>query len=214
MSDLKSVLQERKIEKPQNQFIKKEDLEFSNEIFINNEPEINEFLIIKTIEATTIQSKASLGLGKLFTEVFEKLSGNNKYDGLYEKWIEMSGFNKRTALRHRNRFELYGKVNEDKRSLIAILPVRLIEEIYGHEDISTCISMINEGATRDQLEELLFEINKTPKVIEYDKDELESGILNKMYIFDKLKNTNMKKLDDSKKKKIENYLRKIEEILG
>ena len=75
---------------------------------LTDDKEIADMLISKTTSLINLQIKNAISLGEIFTSVFDKLSkSGSKYDGLYEKWLQVNGVNKKTALRYRKRYELY-----------------------------------------------------------------------------------------------------------
>lgn len=210
MSSLKDVLKERKMEKNKNELIDINELDFSNEIFKTKDLEINDFLKRKSFEVITINTKGSLALGKIYSEVFNRLSGSNRFDGYYEKWLLINGINKKTALRHRKRFEIYMKLStENGKQLIALLPVRELEKLCQNEELY--INHLNNGMSKDELKELL---NKNLKL------ENEKEVIKDMDHFDyiavvkKLENINLDSFNRKKREKIEVYLNKIDELLG
>lgn len=130
---------------------------------------LNSFLAEKTLKLKTVQANASIILGEIFQEVKEKLGGKNQYDGIYIKWLEDNGFNKMTALRHRNRYELVNSAKTDNGKLtIATLPTRLIQELIKVEDGKKIyvLNEIDEGATKAEIEKIIGE-----EIIEEKKEE-------------------------------------------
>lgn len=211
MNELSSALQSR--QKPQKEFIKKEHLDFTQEAFNENDQATNEYLKSKAYELVTINSKATLALGKIFTEVFEKL-GNNKI-GTYEKFIKELGYNVRTVQRYRGRYELYDKVkDENAKSLIAILPVKYLEYIMANEE--TYLPILQAGITKEELVEKINE-NKQPPVIENKQEEL---VISSNLVKDLLLDLSMKaeekekNLTNKEKLKLKKLLEQIEVILS
>lgn len=130
------------------------DIKFDN-IFTENK-ELNDFLNKKSTELTKIQASARLHLGKIFQDVFDELSGKNQHDGLYVKWLKFNGYNKMTALRHRNRLELYEQMKRDEaKSIIATAPQKLIDMTLKHEKKVEIIDNLNTFMTREQLSNFL-----------------------------------------------------------
>lgn len=211
MNELSNVLQSR--QKSLKEFIKKEHLDFSQEAFNENDQEINEYLKLKAYELVTINSKATLALGKIFTEVFEKL-GNNKV-GTYEKFIKGLGYNVRTVQRYRGRYELYNKVkDENTKSLIAILPVKYLEYVIANEDVY--LPVLQVGITKEELIEKINQNKQTP-LIESKQEEI---VINSNLVKDLLLDLSMKaeekekKLTDKEKLKLKKLLEQIEIILS
>ena len=204
MNELKEILKERK----QHGLISDHQLDFSDEIFNSEDLIVNNFLKEKTLETQNISAKGSLALGKIFSEVFEKLQGSKTY----EKFLELNGFNKRTALRHRKRFEIFKIVPEEVRPMIAMLPMELIEKINNNE--GELLPYIEEGVSREELETLIqgLELNNA-KNIEIDFSETQKRVEETIL---KLKNINIEKINslkDGEKNQINNLLKKIEKIL-
>ena len=91
--------------------------------------EENEFLELKTKELLNVQANASIQLGKIMTEVSQKITE----DITYCQWLELVGFNRMTALRHRRRYDLFQSVNNNiAKEIVASLSFRDIEKIYNN----------------------------------------------------------------------------------
>lgn len=119
-----------------------------------NDEEINIFLNKKGTELYSSEVNGSLEAGRILSEVFEKLSGTNQYDGLYNTWLQMMDYNARTALRHRVRYNLFHAAQTEKgRELFATLPVRLLDKLNVHNDKEHFISLINNAdiLSKDEL---------------------------------------------------------------
>lgn len=154
-------------------FIQKEHFKYdylTNLLTNIKEEDIKDFLKNESFKLINIQAKSSLELGEIFNNVFNKLSKQGSSNGLYENWLELHGYNKKTALRHRKRFELYSEVDENKKNIVALLPVRTIEELY--KDKKTSIELINKAESVDSLITLNVLDDKetfvVPKAIYYD----------------------------------------------
>lgn len=210
MNELSAALQTRQKD-TKKEIIKREHLDFSQEAFNENELEINEFLKLKAYELITINSKATLTLGKIFTEIFEKL-GNNRV-GTYEKFIKELGYNVRTVQRYRMRFELYSKVqNENSKSLIALLPVKYLEKLMGERE--RVLPLLESGITK---EELIKSLDTDKPLIEDRNEEItiSSEIFKNLLLDLSLKaEAKEKKLTDREKLKLKKLLEQIESILN
>lgn len=189
-----------------NFLIQKENFKYDylNNLLNNIEgDEVKDFLKIESFKLVNIQAKTSLELGEIFTNVFNKLSKQGSTDGLYENWLELHGYNKKTALRHRKRFELYNEVNENKKDIVALLPVRVIEELY--KDKETSVGLINMAENSESLLTLNItenrELASTPKSLYYDFN-----------IFNNFQER-MMLLKEKDKEKVERLLSEIYEIL-
>ena len=210
MNELSNALQSR--QKTQKEIIKREHLDFTQEAFNENDQSTNEFLKIKAYELVTISSKATLALGRIFTEVFEEL-GNNRI-GTYEKFIKELGYNVRTVQRYRARYELYNKVNnEDSKSLIAILPVKYLEKIMSDEE--HYLPFLQVGITKDELVEKIEQNKQLPLV----EDKQEEIVISSNLVKDLLLDLSMKaeekekELTNKEKLKLKKLLEEIEIII-
>lgn len=212
---LSELIQKKKSNNPR-EIITKESLNelWEMEIFNENTDEENEFLKEKTCETINLQAKASLSLGKIFTEIADKYS-NNK-NGTYGKWLKLMGYNERTALRHRGRFSLYNKTNNiESKGLIAGLSVKDLEKILQDEEIF--LEYFENGITREELHNLLDskEINLAEnKKINFSEEILEIDLKVKFIDMTKVLDEKIDILEEKEKLKIEDYLLKIEKILS
>jgi len=121
--------------------------------------EINNFLKVKAVEIKNVEAASRIELGKVLAEVYENLSGKNQYDGLYESWLREVEINKRTALRHRKRYEVHTKIeNMEGKQLVAGLPERLMDKLYSHENFPLIIKKIECGLDKVQLKDILEEV--------------------------------------------------------
>ena len=118
---------------------------------LSEDQNLNEYLISKSRELIGIQANARLELGRVFQEVYDKLAGN-KYTGLYVKWLEINGYNKMTALRHRNRYELYLEMELDSaKMLIATSPQKIVDSLLTHQDRTGIVNKLNDSMTKEEL---------------------------------------------------------------
>lgn len=181
------------------------NLDYLDGEFCNNE-DINYFLQEKTVQVYQLQANSSLELGKIFSEAFKKLAGNNHYNGLYEKWLLKIGFNKMTALRHRKRYELYIQVkNEHSKKLISILPIRILMDLINNDDKENILDLIEanpEFKTKD-IKNLIVE-----KKSNFVK---EKNVVNNIFFkeVEILKKIDIKKLDSNKVIQLKNELEKM-----
>lgn len=199
--------------------VKKEEHNYKIDSIINldlirnltDDKEITELLISKTTSLINLQIKNAISLGEIFTSVFDKLSkSGSKYDGLYEKWLQLNGVNKKTALRYRKRYELYLLVNN--KEPIAIMPQKYIDILYSEENKTEYINVINSGATYEEIIDLLKAKTIAPEKIEYiNITNFDFRNYNTLFIdIDK----KVESLKDKEKKELQKYLIKIQEILN
>lgn len=210
MNELSAALQTR--QKIQKDIVKREYLDFSNEVFNENEEEINEFLKKKACDLVNINSKAALALGKIFTEIFDTL-GNNKV-GTYEKFIKEMGYNVRTVQRYRGRFNLYNKItNPESKALVAILPVKYIEKIMSEEE--QFLPILENGIEKSELIKEL-EVKKET-VIENRVDEIDINFVplkNMLFEFSIKAEEKENNLSVKEKIKLKKLLEQIGNILN
>lgn len=182
-----------------------ENLDYIDDKFSEDE-DINYFLREKTSQIYQLQANASLELGKILTEAFNQLSGNNHYNGLYEKWLLKIGFNKMTALRHRKRYELYNEVqNEHSKKLVAVMPVRVLIDLINNNKKNEIIKTIesNENFKIIDIKNLLEQ--KEPKSLNEEIYE-DTVFFKELY---SLKKLDLKKLNLIKARELKNELEKI-----
>lgn len=114
---------------------------------------INGYLSKKGTELYSNEVNNSLEAGKILTEVFDKFSGSNQYDGLYNSWLEVMEYNARTALRHRIRYNLFQvAITEEGKELFATLPVRLLDKLNVHEEKENFIALVNNSDIKSKEE--------------------------------------------------------------
>lgn len=182
-----------------------ENLDYIDDKFSEDE-DINYFLREKTSQIYQLQANASLELGKILTEAFNQLSGNNHYNGLYEKWLLKIGFNKMTALRHRKRYELYNEVqNEHSKKLVAVMPIRVLMDLINSNEKNEIVKAIesNENFKIIDIKNLLEQ--KEPKSL--NEEIYEDTVFFKE--LDNLKKLDLKKLNLIKARELKNELEKI-----
>ena len=125
---------------------------------LTQDNKLNSFLKVKAIEIKNVEAASRIEQGKVLAEVYNNLAGKNQYDGLYEKWLEEVEINKRTALRHRKRYDIYSKVkNENGKQMIAGLPERIMDKLHSHEKFQLIVKEIDSGIDKNQLKNMLEE---------------------------------------------------------
>lgn len=213
--EIKNMLQ-NSIEKP---ILKKEEINYEIDSIINldlireltDDDKIREMLLEKTKLLVNIQIKNNLALGEIFTSVFNEISKKGSaYDGLYEKWLQINGINKKTALRYRKRYELYSAVKN--KEFIAIMPQRYIDLIYSEEDNSNYIKLIDSSSSYEEISKILESKEILPQKIDYKENiSFNFEIYNKLFVDLDKKIVNLK---DKDRKELQKYLIKIEELLN
>ncbi|MGL4875351.1 MAG: hypothetical protein ACRCZO_06930 [Cetobacterium sp.] len=213
--EIKNMLQ-NSIEKP---ILKKEEINYEIDSIINldlireltDDDKIKEMLLEKTKLLINIQIKNNLSLGEIFTSVFNILSKEgSKYDGLYEKWLQINGINKRTALRYRKRYELYSAVKN--KEFVAIMPQKYIDLISSQENNSNYIELIDSSSSYEEISKILESNEILPQKIDYKENiSFNFEIYNKLFVDLDKKIVNLKAKD---RKELQKYLIKIEELLN
>lgn len=185
--------------------------EFIEKISFTENEELDKYLHDKSIELLETQAQASMELGKIFTEVQEKIE-----EGTYSTWLEFNGFSRATAIRHKRRYNLFERLKDDKKAIASHLTVRELEHIY-RTDENIYLDLINDGATLLEIKKVIQneKIIGAPRELEREVEEYpEREILYKLNVLSHLKEENLKKIDMEKRIKIESYLKKIEKLLG
>lgn len=220
-NNMKSLLNETKLEKnivPTNEISQKEIEDIINiNLFkeLTTDEKIIDLLLKSSIDIFKVQAKNVIELGKIFKNVFDELGGEgSKYIGLYEKWLIANNISKSTALRYRKRYELYSSVTLDKKNLILLLPQKYIDLIYLEENKSRIIELINKGANKKEIVELIDNQEIIIPISEKTKEIIkEFNYVPKFIKFSSEVDNKIKELDEKKKRDLQKYLKKIEELL-
>lgn len=220
-NNMKSLLNETKLEKnivPTNEISQKEIEDIINiNLFkeLTTDEKIIDLLLKSSIEIFKVQAKNVIELGKIFKNVFDELGGEgSKYIGFYEKWLIANNISKSTALRYRKRYELYSSVTLDKKNLILLLPQKYIDLIYLEENKSRIIELINKGANKKEIVELIDNQEIIIPISEKTKEVIkEFNYIPKFIKFSSEVDNKIKELDEKKKRDLQKYLKKIEELL-
>ena len=199
-------LKERFNSRITKEIISIDTLKFNNEIYLG---EYGDFLKRKSYELTLINAKGALALGKIFEEVYQKL-GKETGEGIYLEWLKSNNFNRTTAWRYKQKYNLYLEVSSEKgKEIVALLPFRLISEICQHEQKDTIIELLNTGSSLDEIKCLLAPI---PQKIE-DKYINQENIFNlETFNFEQLElniKNNYNSLDEKDKKEAAKLLEKL-----
>lgn len=220
-NNMKSLLNETKLEKnivPTNEINQKEiediiDINLFKEL--TTDEKILDLLLKSSIEIFKVQAKNVIELGKIFKNVFDELGGEgSKYLGLYEKWLIVNNISKSTALRYRKRYELYSSVTLDKKNIILLLPQKYIDLIYLEENKNRIIELINKGANKKEIVELIDNQEIIIPISEKSKEVItEFNYVPKFIKFSSEVDNKIKELDENKKRDLQKYLKKIEELL-
>lgn len=182
-------------------------LDFTGLIEISENKDLQNYLKQKTKEIIAIQAEDTIKLGEILTDVEKELSKKGSPEASYLKFLEYNGIKSKTALRLRKRYELYTLVPEHSKTIISLLSVREIEELYKNKDL---LEEFNPGIKLIEVKELLKE-NIKEEANNNEKIEEVKVITD----FKFLKNSYQDKfenLDPRKQDKVLELLRKIEKI--
>ena len=216
---LKELMEKRKKEKENiktevittspTSIIKDESfLDFSYfKTIVDNEKEQN-YLIQKTKELLTIQTSATLELGKILEEVAEHLLKQGSPDGVFEKFLEYNGINVKSARRYRYRYQLYTRAKENIKPIVALLSVREIDYLHKCPEI---LEDMTDDITLKEAKELL-------KVEEVKKINLDTNSNIKFsfdyYFLDINYKKKLEYLPNDKKEQVNKLLEKLEKLLN
>lgn len=201
-------LKEALMTRAKKEIISMESLNFNNEIYLGEQ---GDFLKQKSYEIATISIKGALALGKIFEEVYNKL-GKESGSGIYIEWLKTNNFNRITAWRYRQKYNLYVEVSEKGKEIVALLPFDIISLIYqqDEENRKAIINLINDGAGKEEIKELLSPLQIDSKIKsneDFNFEKFNFGILEKE-IKEKYNS-----LEEKEKKELVKLLEKIEKIL-
>ena len=187
------------------------------EIFVIEDSVFGDFTNdVELIEYLKIQGNNIIMLGKNLTEVFEELGRKGSPDGLYLKYLEFNGYKKDTALRLRKRYELFKKSKADVvKQIIAILPVRSIEQLYKEQDsVLPELEKNSENLTYKKMLDMLKKSSEAIEVKEKNSIEISSYNIDRLDSLYRRINNRYDELDEKRKEKLDKLLFEIEKLLG
>lgn len=181
-------------------------IEVSFELSDNHE--LNNYLIFKSQELLGVQLNARLHLGRIFQDVFDKLAGS-PHNGLYVQWLGINGFNKMTALRHRNRYKIYKEMKLDhSKYLIATASQKIIDILLTHPEKKSILEIIESNITKEELNTLILGQKIIPIETEF-KFDLETEYNNFKKKYNKI---NISNLSDKQKEKFSKLLESFDKL--
>ena len=172
---------------------------------VDNEKD-QSYLIQKTKELLTVQTSATLELGKILEEVAEHLLKQGSPNGVFEKFLEYNGINVKSARRYRYRYQLYTRAKKNIKPIVALLSVREIDYLHKCPEI---LEDMTDDITLKEAKELL-------KVEEVKKINLNT---NTKFSFDYSfldinYKTKLESLPNDKKEQVNKLLEKLEKLLN
>ena len=120
-----------------------------------SEEDLREFLKDRTKKLLIQKDFTVIFLGDTLEEVFQRI-GNHK-NGTYQKWLHLVGINERTALRYRNKANLFKKaISFNAKKVIFELSHDNIQVILDNNDIEEkVLNSIENGANKKDIQKLL-----------------------------------------------------------
>lgn len=184
------------------------ELEYIDDII--EEEDLRIFLKEKTKKMLIQEHFTVIFVGTILEEVFQKI-GNHK-NGTYQKWLFSTGINERTALRYRNRANLFKKaISDNAKKVILKLSHEDIQRILEDKKLEEeALIYLESDATKEDIKELLK--SYLPINIEIEKEKFEKEI-NFNNISNEISNK-WENLDYKKKKKVGELVGKIKKIIN
>jgi hypothetical protein len=165
------------------------------------------YLFDKATEIINVTRKSRLELGKTFQEVYNKLGGDNQYNGIYTQWLEFYGFNKMTALRHRNRYNLYNEMRSDEtKELVSKVTDEWINKLIKHEAKEIVLNSLESEPTKENLSVLLAKPVKESISLEFDIESEFDEFSKKSSQLD------VKTLNDNEKEELHKIITKFNKL--
>lgn len=170
--------------------------------------EIRNYLKGKSTELFLKGADYSLYAGRVGQEVFEELGRKGSPEGLYTKWVELSGFSESTMKRYRNKWEVFSSVNNNVKPFILLLSHAQIGKILRTPEIKEVLYSTKEVTYED----IIYIVNgkqtelpKQPAEIEFPQ-EFNIDNFNNMF-------NNLDKLPEEKKEKFYKLLKEITRLM-
>jgi hypothetical protein len=149
-----------------------------------SEEDLREFLKDRTKKLLIQKDFTVIFLGDTLEEVFQRI-GNHK-NGTYQKWLHLVGINERTALRYRNKANLFKKaISFNAKKVIFELSHDNIQVILDNNDIEEkVLNSIENGANKKDIQKLLateqLSFNIRQEKEDFEKDINFSNISNEI----------------------------------
>lgn len=179
---------------------------------IVEDEETRDFLKKNTLKILVQDNTNKLVLGKILQDVFYRI-GNSK-NGEYGKWLNKTGIPERTALRYRNRYNFFKKLESfNAKKQVLIMSHEMIEQIIKNDETEVrAIHLLETGADIGRIKKLLIEIQEN-EVIEIENTKsTDKTELNIDTLVDDVK-TKWNHIPESKKEKVEELFIKIKKLL-
>jgi hypothetical protein len=179
---------------------------------IVDDEETRDFLKKNTLKILVQDNTNKLILGKILQDVFYRI-GNSK-NGEYGKWLNKTGIPERTALRYRNRYNFFKKLESfNARKQILNMSHEMIEQIIKNDETEVrVIHLLEMGADIGRIKSLLSEIEENEVIEMTNTKNTNKTELNIDILVDDVK-TKWNHIPESKKEKVEELFKKIKKLL-
>lgn len=108
--------------------------------------EMGDFLKRKEQQLKNEYMNFTANCGQIFAEAQEKLAGNNRYNGFFEKWIEYMGFAKKTVYRMIDVYKFYScQIDTSKQEIFNELPKMLQYDISAKSAPPELVEQVMNG---------------------------------------------------------------------
>lgn len=179
---------------------------------IVEDEETRDFLKKNTLKILVQDNTNKLVLGKILQDVFYRI-GNSK-NGEYGKWLNKTGFAERTALRYRNRYNFFKKLESfNAKKQVLIMSHEMIEQIIKNDETEVrAIHLLETGADIGRIKKLLVEMEENEVIEMANTKSTNRTELNIDVLVDDVK-TKWSHISESKKEKVEELFKKIKKLL-
>lgn len=179
---------------------------------IVEDEETRDFLKKNTLKILVQDNTNKLVLGKILQDVFYRI-GNSK-NGEYGKWLNKTGFAERTALRYRNRYNFFKKLESfNAKKQVLIMSHEMIEQIIKDDETEVrAIHLLESGADIGRIKKLLVEMEENEVIEMTNVKSTNRTELNIDVLVDDVK-TKWSHIPESKKEKVEELFKKIKKLL-
>lgn len=168
--------------------------------------EIRDFFEKKLSQILVSGMDYKLSVGKIGQEVFERVGKKGSRDGLYTKWVTLSGFDEKTMKRYRNRWEVYCSVGEKIKPQVVSLEQKYIDKIVRSSEDKKKIYYDKKL----EYNEFLKILKSDEKIINEDSEKISKNFdLEKLDFF--IKNPDF--LEKDKKNKFYKLLRELNNLI-
>lgn len=214
MNEIEKQLKNAITPTPKRELITSDIISFDRDFFGELTEVTLEFLEKYMYDILSLGAKANLQLGKKFQEVADELKKQGSPEGVYTKYIQYLGYNERTILRYRNRWNLYNSVtNSNSKGIISIIPMKYVEVMLEEKD--KYMDILEKGTSIEEIRSMIDDKNIIAPKFDSVPLEIEPG-----FFKDKIFSLSVKaeeleaKLTNEEKEKLNRLLNQLEKILN